>query len=153
MAYFKGVTRSVCQYYKINVLDFLYRVFSCTLRMLTGVLSHHHFFGCAVFMADDVHALLLEVYLSAVEREDAFLVPAAVHLHGLYAGGVALDIAALIIARPGPRGLIDVFRSQRYYDFIFLRYRPRVLLISKVVVLRAQRTDSPAVRRRLAVDV
>ena len=48
-------------------------------------LLHQHFLGCAVFMADDVHALLLEVYLPAVKRKDAFLILAAVHLHGLYA--------------------------------------------------------------------
>ena len=48
-------------------------------------LLHQHFPGCAVFMADDVHALLLEVYLPAVKREDALFVLATVCLHGFYA--------------------------------------------------------------------
>ena len=74
-------------------------------------LSHQHLFGCAVFVADDVDAFLFEVYLLAVKREDAFLILAAVHLYRLYTCCVSLAVASLVIARPGPRGLVDVFRA------------------------------------------
>ena len=43
-------------------------------------LLHYHFFGCAVFVADDVHAFLLEVYLPTVERMVAYNLESVVNL-------------------------------------------------------------------------
>ena len=86
-------------------------------------------------MADDVHALLLEVYLLAVKREDALFVLSVVHLHGFYAGNVALYVAALVIARPRPRRLLDVFCAYGDNDFIFGRYSPSVFFLFNIIEL------------------